>query len=156
VHNTVVTTGAAVNVRNVTGTVLIANNAVYSQSGSAIRLISGDVSQLTLSGNVGAGGLAGGISGYTEGNGIGSDFVNGHFGVPPIDLFPAPGGALIGVGDPAYVTATDFNETPRQGAADVGAYHFQPGGNPGWPISAGFKQLGGDGSVPKPPVVQDN
>ncbi|MEX2496891.1 MAG: hypothetical protein WD448_12425 [Woeseia sp.] len=65
--------------RNVSGPVLIVNNAVYLQAGTAIRLISGDTSQVTVAGNVGAGGLSGGSSRYSEGNGIGSDLVHGHY-----------------------------------------------------------------------------
>jgi hypothetical protein len=62
VHNTIVSAGSDIQVRNVTGPVLIANNAVYSRDSSAISLISGDTSQVTVAGNVGAGGLSGGNS----------------------------------------------------------------------------------------------
>lgn len=157
VHNTVVHTGPAVEVRNVSGPVIIANNAVYSRSGPAIRLISGDLGQVTLAGNVGRGGVAGGSGGYGEGRGVGADFVHGHFlGVPPIDLFPAPGSALIGAGDPAYAAPEDFNgDTRETDAPDAGAYQFRPGGNPGWPIDAGFK-LGLEDGVPRPPVIRED
>ena len=140
VHNTVINDGSGIEVRNVSGPVLIANNAVYSQS-QAIRLISGDLGQVQLFGNVGAGGLSGGSSGYVDGNGISIDMVAGNYnGAPPIDPFPAPGSALIGAGDPAYITAIDFNGNPRGGSADAGAYAFDPNGNPGWTITPGSKR----------------
>jgi parallel beta-helix repeat protein len=151
VHNTVINDGSGVEVRSVSGPVFIANNAVYSQ-GTAISLISGDLSQVQLFGNVGAGGLSGGSSGYVEGNGIGIDTVAGNYdGAPPIDPFPAPGSALIGAGNPAYVTAIDFNGNPRGARADAGAYAFDPNGNSGWTIAAGFKAPGDGLKVPMPP-----
>ncbi len=153
VHNTVVTQGTAVYVRNVSGPVTVANNAIYSQSGLALNFIGGDLNQVTVAGNVGQGGIAGKSSGYANGNGIGSDFVSGHFGVPPIDLFPAPGSALLGAGDPAYATATDFNGEARRTPPDAGAYSFVPDGNPGWSVAAGFKSST-RGDVPRPPVLQ--
>jgi Right handed beta helix region len=154
VHNTIVSSDDAVNVRDVSGAILIANNAVYSQR-TAIRLISGATQLVTLASNVGEGGLSGANEGYTEGNGIGVDFVSASFaGVPPIDVFPAPGRALIGAGDAAHAVSEDFNATTRNGTADVGAYRFDPSGNPGWTIQEGFKELGpGPGDiVPAPPT----
>jgi hypothetical protein len=142
VHNTVI--GGGIEVRNVSGSVVIANNAVYSNGGPAIALISGNLGLVTVAGNVGSGGISGTSGGFTNGNGIAADFVSGHFnGAPPIDLFPKAGSALIGAGAAAHVTAEDFNGTARGGVADVGAYRFQTGGNPGWPLSAAFKAMGG-------------
>lgn len=139
VHNTVISAGGGVRVSGITGPVLIANNAVYAQ-GAAISLVSGDVAQVTLAGNVGAGGLSGAGSGYTEGNGIANDLVAADYsGAPPVDAFPSDGSALIGAGDPGHATTVDFNGTARSGSTDAGAYHHQAGGNPGWVITAGFK-----------------
>jgi len=139
VHNTIITSGTGIDVRNVTGSVLLANNAIYAQ-GTAIRLNSGDLNQVQLFGNVGTGGLSGGDSGYIEGNGVGIDMIDGNFiGAPPIDPFPAPGSSLIGAGDPDYATEEDFNGNPRNGVADAGAYKYQQNGNPGWSISTDFK-----------------
>lgn len=153
VHNTVVANGDGINVRNVVGSVIIANNAVYSQGGTAIRLISGNTSLVTVAGNVGSGGLSGASSGYVNGNGIAADFVNGHFnGAPPIDLFPKPGSALIGAAAAAHATAMDFNGTGRAGSSDAGAYRFNANGNPGWRIVAGFKTMSGIVASPMPPT----
>ena len=156
VHNTLVVPGTAVYVRNVSGPVLIANNAVYSQFGAAINLVSGDRTQVTVSGNVGTGGLVGASSGYQEGINVSADFLNGHFGVPPIDLYPAVGSPLIGAADPQYATIQDFNENPRSSSSpDAGAYSFETSWNPGWTISEGFKTtLDGAGGIPKPPVLE--
>ena len=149
VHNTVISSGVAVDVRNVTGPVTIANNAVYAQ-GAAIRLLSGDVGQVSLSGNVGAGGLSGAGSGYLDGNGIGNDMVNGNYaGAPPIDPFPTDASALTGAGVSAYTTPFDFNGNPRSGSSDAGAYHYQAGGNPGWIIGEDFKN---GAARPMPPT----
>lgn len=157
VHNTVINDGSGVEVRNVSGPVLIANNAVFAQN-QAIRLISGDLSQVQLFGNVGAGGLSGGSSGYSDGNGISIDMVAGNYvGAPPIDPFPAPGSALIDAGKAAYITTIDFNGNPRSGSPDVGAYTFDGDGNPGWTITPGFKAMNSETKVPLPPTnVQAN
>lgn len=143
VHNTIITSGSGIQVRNVVGPILIANNAVYAQ-GSAIRLISGDLGQVTVAGNVGAGGVSGGSGGWTTGNGIAADLESaGYSGEPPIDAFPASGSALIGAGDTRYTVQNDFNRDDRAGSVDVGAYRYQSGGNPGWAVRAGFKPTEG-------------
>lgn len=153
VHNTVVTDGAGVNVRNVTGSVIIANNAVYAASGAAINLISGNTGLVTLAGNVGRGGLSGASGGYVNGNGLAADFVNGHFnGAPPINLFPRTGSALIGAAAAAHATPIDFNGTSRSGSADAGAYRYAASGNPGWQITASFKAVTGSVAPPNPPT----
>lgn len=152
VNNTVIVPGTAINVRDVSGPVVIANNAIYSQSGSAINLISGDLSQVTVAGNVGQGGLVGGTSGYTEGNGITGDFLNGNFSGPTINLFPRPGSALIGAADRSMAPEFDFNGNVRTEPDDVGAYAYSIAGNPGWEISESFKRL--FGKRPNPPVLR--
>lgn len=148
VHNTILqSTNDGISLRNAVGAVTIANNAIYAQNGSAIFIGSGDTSMLTLAGNVGQGGVSGGGGGggYADGN-LMADFVDGHFGgAPPIDVFPAVGGALVGAGDPAHVIDDDFNTLARDGEADVGAYRFDPEGNPGWTIAEEFKDFPDDG-----------
>ena len=140
-HNTILSSGSGINLRNAKGSVIIANNAVYAQSGSAIRLISGDFTQVVVAGNVGQGGLSGAASGYSEGNGL-ADFVSANFsGAPPLNLFPATGGALIDAGASQYQAVDDFNSSDRNGTPEAGAYLFQSSGNPGWVLTAGFKVL---------------
>jgi MYXO-CTERM domain-containing protein len=142
-HNTILkAAGDAIALRNAVGEVIIANNAVYAQAGSAIFIGAGDNAGVVLAGNVGIGGVSGGPGGgYVDGDPV-VDMLDGHFGgAPPIDAFPAPGGALVGAGDPAYVPEDDFNTLPRGGVADVGAYLFDPEGNPGWPLAPEFKDF---------------
>jgi MYXO-CTERM domain-containing protein len=140
-HNTILkASGDAIALRNAVGDVVIANNAVYAQAGAAIFIGSSDLAGVVLAGNVGTGGVAGGPGGgYVDGDPA-VDLLDAHFGgAPPIDVFPAPGGALVGAGDPAYVPEDDFNTLARGGVADVGAYLFDPDGNPGWPLAPEFK-----------------
>ena len=151
VHNTVINQGSGIQVRNVSGPVLIANNAVYSQA-TAIRLISGSLGQVTLTGNVGAGGLSGGGSGYMNGDGIDVDMVAANYdGNPPINPFPASGGALVNAGNAAHVTALDFDGKARAGIADAGAYAFDVAGHTGWAIQPGFKSLPSTAKTPEEP-----
>ncbi len=152
VNNTVIVPGDAINLRDVSGPVLIANNAVYSGSGTAINLISGDLSQVTVSGNVGQGGISGGSAGYVEGNGLAADFVSANFSGPPIDLFPSPASALIGAADASVAPPIDFNGNARSAPHDAGAYSFRAGGNPGWTIGEDFK--GASAIRPNPPVLR--
>jgi hypothetical protein len=151
VHNTVLNNDAGIIVRNVVGSVVVANNAVYAQSGSAIRLVSGNLSLVTVAGNVGQGGLEGKSGGFVAGNGIAADFVAATFGVPPIDVFPKAGSALIGAASSTHTTPLDFNGTSRSGSSDAGAYRFNSTGNPGWKIVAGFKNSAAL-VRPKPPT----
>lgn len=58
----------------------------------------------------------------------------------------------IGIGAAAYVTELDFNGTPRNGAADAGAYKFESGGNTGWTLAPDFKAAGADIVRPNPPT----
>lgn len=150
-HNTIISSSNGIDVRDVSGPVLIANNAVYAQA-TAIRLLSGDLSQVQISGNVGAGGLTGAGSGYSDGNGIDADMIAADYsGSPPINPFPAAGGALVSAADPEHVVDDDFNGNLRSGQTDVGAYSFYSEGNPGWEISEGFKIVG-DVRRPQPPT----
>jgi hypothetical protein len=142
VHNTVISTDGGIEVRNVVGPVLIANNAVYSQSGNGIPLVSGDLGFVTRSGNI-----------DNRGGQVGTDLVAAHYaGTPPIDVFPRPGSALISAGNVDYVEPFDFNGTPRNGVADAGAYAYGASGNSGWTLAAAFKAS----SSPRAPRPPDN
>lgn len=136
VHNTIINGGTAIAVRNAVGTVTVANNAVYSQNGSAIQVV-GTLNGFDIVGNVGNGGLNGPNSGLVQGD-IAADFEDAMYGQFPMDVFPGSGGALPGVGDAAHVPEFDFNGTMRNGRPDVGAYHFAAM-NPGWTITEDFK-----------------
>jgi MYXO-CTERM domain-containing protein len=150
VHNTVLkASGDALRSDGITGSVVIANNALFAQSGNALR-VAGTLDQLVVAGNAGVGSVQGTAMGFTAGGDIVKDFIGANYsGAPPNDVFPAAGSALIEAGDKAHVAPDDFNGTPREGAADVGAYKFSPGGNAGWVIKAGFKDTpqGGTGGA---------
>ncbi|AWV89983.1 right-handed parallel beta-helix repeat-containing protein [Bradymonas sediminis] len=137
IHNTVVNTGDAIALRGATGSVVIANNAAYSSSASALRLM-GDMAAVQISGNVGVGGINGPAGGLSAGD-LGADFVDAHTGGGVMDVYPSATGALVGAGDTSRVTEFDFNGLLRMGVADVGAYRFDSAENPGWTIAPGFK-----------------
>lgn len=148
-HNTILKAGGdAIRTDNIVGPVLIANNAIYAESGNAIRA-SGDLAMLSVAGNFGLGGLQNVMNGFKAMGNLANDFKGANLnGAPPNDVFPSSGSPLVGGGDPAHAVPDDFNGTPREGSADVGAYKFDPSGNPGWVLEADFKDLvmGGAGT----------
>ncbi len=148
VHNTVLHAATAISVRDNTGMVTIANNAIYSAGGDALFGNNVDMGMIVVAGNVGVGGVNG-LPGTLVPGDLAADFVAAHHdGAPPIDVYPADAGALVGAGDMAYAADDDFNCRARPDAApDAGAYGWEPGGNPGWTITADFKDCdaAGDG-----------
>lgn len=144
VHNTIVIpSGNAIGLSGATGIVTLANNAVFAMGGSAIS-INGDTSNVTVAGNVGMGGFGG--EGYVDGN-LDADFDGANWsGGPPVDVFPAAAGSLVGAADVLYTPPEDFNGLPHNSPPDVGAYAFARGGNPGWTIAAEFKEFPPEGS----------
>jgi hypothetical protein len=147
-HNTIIKgAGDAIRSDGITGAVTIANNAVYAPSGMAIR-VNLNGGQVTAAGNLGVGGVQGFAMGYSPTGELAKDFEQANLsGAPPNDVFPKAGSGLIGAGDKGHAVADDFNGTPRDGTTDVGAYKFDPAGNPGWTLAADFKELvmGGNG-----------
>ncbi|MBT8143722.1 MAG: right-handed parallel beta-helix repeat-containing protein [Gammaproteobacteria bacterium] len=140
VHNTVVNRSHAVEVHRPGGIVTIANNALYSERGSSIKLSGHGMNLVKVSANAGKGLFFGFNGKLVGGRDVSEDFVNGHYnGAPPIDLFPAPGSPLIGAADTRYITGLDFNGMARPGSADIGAYRYFEQSNRSWPIAAGFK-----------------
>jgi len=135
VHNTILNaSGDAISLRGITGSVIIANNALYSKSGRAFY--ANGTADLVFLGNVGVGEASMPIA---TGN-LDLDFVAAGFaGAPTMDLFPEGGGSLPGAGSATHVPADDFNGTLRQGAPDVGAYAYLDDGNPGWTLAESFK-----------------
>ena len=134
-HNTVLNAGGdAVSLRGISGSVVIANNALYAQDGWAF-FVNGGTSGLVFAGNAGMGGASDAGLAVLQGD-ITVDFVDAGFGSAlPMDVFPAPGSALASSGSPAHVVADDFNGTARDSVPDVGAYRFSADGNPGWEIA---------------------
>jgi hypothetical protein len=146
VHNTVLNAGTAMRTDSVSGPVVIANNALYSQNGTALR-VSGDTTKITIAGNVGMGSTQNVSSGFSGGGALATDFVDAAFGGTKLNVFPKAGSTLIGAGDTQYVADDDFNGTKRNGVADVGAYKYDAAGNPGWPVGPGFKDITGTGAT---------
>jgi hypothetical protein len=149
VHNTILNpNGDAISLRGISGSVVVANNALYAQSGRAF-FTNGGTSGLVFEGNAGVGGASDGSLTVVSGN-INTDFVDASYaGMPPMDLFPTAIGALVGAGTPSHVVSDDFNGVTRDGLADVGAYAFSTEGNPGWSLAEAFKAWtpgGGPGS----------
>ncbi|MCP4898987.1 MAG: hypothetical protein GY906_18615 [bacterium] len=150
VHNTLLNpSGDGIYISSISGSVVIANNAVFSPQGWAIR-VSGDLAQLVVTGNVGDGGVSGVTSGFDDSGDVSVDLVLADLsGAPPEDVFPAPGSLLVGNANPLYLVQDDFNGRLRYELADVGAYRYSPSGNPGWTIAAEPKP------VPEPSIFED-
>ena len=150
VHNTILNAGNPIALRGATGSVVIANNALYTGGGTSL-FTNGDTSMLVSVGNVGNG------SGPGVGAGsIAADLVMASLGgAPPMNLFPRADGALAGAGDAAHVPSDDFDGVARAGVADVGAYALA-GEEPDWALEEGFKDPtstpmpGGDAGVADP------
>jgi len=141
-HNTVLApANSAVRSNSIAGSVVIANNALFVQNGDAIR-VSGTTSQLTVVSNAGSGGLTGVSTGFDASGDIGLDLVAASYsGQLPQDVFVTAGSLLVGAASPTYLALDDFNGLLRQGTADIGAYRWHPGGNPGWTLAEEFKEL---------------
>jgi len=135
VHNTVLNAGGdAVSLRGISGSVVVANNALYAQDGWAF-FVNGGTTDLVFAGNAGMGGVSDGALAILPGD-FDVDFLGASYaGAPPMSVFPAPGGALVAAGSPVHVVSDDFNGTPRAGIADIGAYLFSADGNPGWELA---------------------
>ncbi len=139
-HNTVLSPADnTIRVSNITGSVVIANNAVYAASGNAIR-VDGDLTGVSITGNRGEGSTVGVGSGFDGNGSLGADLVAASYsGGLPQDAFPANGSGLVGAADPAWRAIDDFNLGPRGSAEDIGAYRAAGGNNPGWALTTGFK-----------------
>lgn len=142
-HNTILApTNNAIRIDRMTGPVVIANNALFAEVGNAIEINEGDTTQLTVTGNIGSGGTIGIPEGGFDGNAsIAIDLQAASYGALPQNVFPSEVSALRDMAVPVSAVADDFDTTPRDGAPDVGAYEWQPGGNPGWTLAETFKQI---------------
>ncbi|MBS0556239.1 MAG: right-handed parallel beta-helix repeat-containing protein [Proteobacteria bacterium] len=139
VNNTFLAPGSAKGIRlnGVSGTVIVANNAIYAPNGNAIYA-NGALGGVTVVANAGAGSLSGVASGFDNSGNIASDFFSANLsGVPPQNLVPK-GNVLVGTANASYLPSDDFSTNART-TADIGAYRAVASGNPGWPIQAGFK-----------------
>src|SRR5262249_2708207 len=70
-----------------------------------------------------------------------------------MDFWPKAGSPLIDAGNSAYSSLVDFNYTSRSAPQDVGAYETNGvTSNPGWKLTAGFKNSSSPTPVPPAPV----
>ena len=127
VHNTIITTGRGANLSSWNGRadMLFANNAVYARQGPALRFAAGSAG-VTLRGNVVFGGVEGARGGYTQGRGL-SDFQSVSWDGQQREAGPAPGGPLVGAGDPKYALPEDLLDQVRSGRCTAGAFATSTG-----------------------------
>ncbi len=129
--------------------IVVANNAFYCDTTTAVR-INGGESDITFLANVVVGSISGVSSGFINGNGADQDFE----APANLDAWPTAGSPVIDAGDADSAAEFDFNWTERGTSPDVGAYEWSEGGNPGWQPGPGFRE-GTDGGVPDADTVQD-
>lgn len=135
VHNTIVGGSPCVHAsgwNDKTGMVF-ANNAVYCASGNySFQGLSG----VTMRGNVFEPlPLSVPSATNTAGRSEAQDFVE-H---AARNVYPTSDSALLSAGQADYVTDDDFNGTARTNGIDAGAYAWMGATNPGWAVTAGFK-----------------
>jgi hypothetical protein len=128
---------------------ILANNAIYSPNRNALNL-SGSVGTFTAN--------------YVEGKSDraldGMAFIAGGSSttafVDPAknDFWPPIGSPLLGSANDAYTPSEDFNANSRTPPSEVGAYENDGwASNPGWRITAGFKELAPPAVDTIPPTV---
>ncbi len=146
VHNTVIAQNDALRTNDIADTVIVANNALYSQGGNAFRA-GGNMAMLTAMGNVVSGNAP--SAGFDPSGNILQDFEDLAYSPVKFGAYPAAGSSLINAGVAMYAAADDFDGTSRNGEAHVGAYHYSAGG-PASPLGPGFKGQtpGGSGGLP--------
>jgi hypothetical protein len=147
IHNTIVGGNPCLRLSNWNNKqgIVFANNAVYCDSGN--YQISGLTGVVTMGNVFSPSPPSFPATAYVLGRSSTLDLVD----AAGRDVYPTADSALIDVGASAYVTPVDFNGTGRSGQPDAGAYTWTTPENPGWPIGAGFKQLGPAAVRPSPP-----
>jgi len=112
---------------------IFANNAVYC-SGANFSI--GSLSGVTVSGNVFESiPPVFPANGYSVGRSKAQDFID----TTQLNAYPGADSPLIGAGNLAHTVTDDFNGTQRAGAIDAGAYGWSGPVNPGWSVTADFK-----------------
>lgn len=153
VHNTfVATSGEAARLQHWGGRpgMVLANNALYSQNGTALSFLSG-ATGVTIAGNVVYGPTSNdGGAAHVQGAGA-SDFADLAFDATRRDAHPSPGSALLVAPHAPYVASHDASGAERKQARAVGAFERGTYGRylgaslPGapWLRSSGPPALGG-------------
>ncbi|RKY20645.1 MAG: hypothetical protein DRQ55_07010 [Planctomycetota bacterium] len=126
VHNTIVTSGVGANLSSWSGRegMVLANNAVYSRKGPAVRCEKGSVG-VRFGGNVVHGEVLGaGPEGFSKGRGI-DDFRGLDWTGLTRDPTPVPGSPLVDTGLAAFATWDDLYERERGTLVDVGCVELE-------------------------------
>lgn len=122
VHNTIISSrrGANLSSWNDRPGMVLANNAIYTDQGDAVRFPQG-AKGVTVTGNVLVGRVSGVREGFAVGNGL-SDFANVSWDGNRRAAMPSQGSALIGRGDANYAVDVDVQGNPRSSAVTAGAF----------------------------------
>ena len=122
VHNTIINSGRATNLSswNNRAGMVFANNVVYSEAAESIRFPNGSTA-VQVAGNVVLGPVSGISSGFVTGSGL-ADFVNVTWDATQRDATPAPGGAILGTGDPLWAVSDDLTGATRVLPLESGCY----------------------------------
>ena len=122
VHNTVLhATNDAISASDITGSVIIANNALYADQGYALRA-DGELAELVVTGNVGVGGAEPASIGTITMGSLASDFVAASFsGTVPNDVFPRCS-ALSGAGASTHSPSMTSLHRARSGVTSARTY----------------------------------
>ncbi len=122
--------------------IVVANNGIYSDGATAVRIVSGG-SDFVFTNNVVVGQVSGVAAGYVNGRSADQDLED----PANLDAWPTQDSPLIDAGSADWAPSVDYNWNPRDESPDVGAYEWQAGGNPGWQPGPGWR-TDLDGGVP--------
>jgi hypothetical protein len=120
---------------------VLANNAVYCSSTTAVNALGLSRPGIVVRSNYLEGGLLGASIDnrrFFSGGSVILTFVNAEGS----NLWPTPYSVLIGNAEAGLAPKRDFNETLRTRPYDVGAYETEGlAANPGWKVAPGFKRV---------------
>jgi hypothetical protein len=122
VHNTIISKTRGVNLSswNDRDGMVLANNAIYTNDGEAIRFPQGSV-HVTVAGNVITGRVQGVNHGFSHGAGL-KDFIDVAWDGSRRSASPSPGSLLIGPAEADYLMAQDIAGHRREMPATAGAF----------------------------------
>lgn len=122
VSNTVISQNNAISIGNpsegsLSGPILIANNAFYTTGTRDHAMLLTGAGGITIAGNVGMGRDTPSqpLAAWQPSGDIDKDFGD----IASMNAFPISGSALIGTGDPMYMTDVDFNGDANVDSADL-------------------------------------
>ena len=153
-NNTIFGNGQGIYVRWSGATnMALANNAIYSPSGTAVNA-AGLGASLVLANYVE--GTLSGVSLDNQAFFPGSSYASVFRDANAMDLWPTASAPFLGKASTSFAPSTDFNERTRQAPPDVGAYERDGAtANPGWRVQPGFKSSGPGVDVVPPEATRD-